>query len=202
MEPVFKRLEPQLSHRPPEIFRARDKGGIERGELRAEALMELVRHFRGVYSPRTAAISHSEALLFRTRHSYGTLETALFLHGLLPEEPSPIRIAIAHRARKPFVPPLWIEAFRYGDHLRPEDVVILNASRYGPRVCVFSLPMLAIEFLRLRNQIGRDYAYAMVDALFKEGVTKPDVLACAKRHGLAYPARRYLGRRRRLGFTS
>jgi hypothetical protein len=84
----------------------------------------------------------------------------------------------------------------------PADVVTVKASRFGPLVRVFTLPKLALEFIRLRKRVGVEYAYSMVDALFGTQFTSEMLIACAERYGLVYPVRRYLGHRRRLRLAS
>lgn len=181
--------------RHPAIFRATDINSVDRGRLFEEVLSgAIIQHGRGLYSSTRANISDAEALLFHVPHAIATLDTALWFHRLIDRPPDPIWISIDAKARCPRLAPLKIEALRCSVPPPPEDLGDVQATPRGPRVRAFRLPRIAIDFVRARNRIGIEHAYARLDLIIPQ-VDRAELMACADRCGVGYPLRRFLARR-------
>lgn len=178
--------------RRPAIFRAKDVNSFERPRLFEEALSgAIIQHGRGLYSSTRYNISDAEALLFHSPEAIATLDTALLIHGLIDRPPKRIWISIEGKARRPRVPPLEIETLRHTSAPEQADVLTTRLSKRGPVFQVFQLPRLAVEFIRARNRIGTEHAYAMAVRIILH-VDRGELMACAVRCGVARPMRHFL----------
>ncbi len=170
---------------PEGFFRARDLApeGIHRSRLRG-----CEPYVRGVYSMRTFPVPRVVLALYRTPHAIAALTSALYLHGLLPDEPRPMWVAISRDARKPCTPELPVQALRWSRPPEADDVTVVRVGRFDART--FTLARTAVDFIRFARRFGPG-AFAFADFLRTE-VGDDRLLDCARRNRAETPVRRFL----------
>ncbi|MFT3842931.1 MAG: type IV toxin-antitoxin system AbiEi family antitoxin [Myxococcaceae bacterium] len=173
------------------LFRAKEVPNGHRGRISVKQFA------RGLYSNSSRGeVPNTLAVLYRCPSAIASLDTALWLHGVLEREPDPIWISIPRNIRKPYLPPLRIEALRFSRVPTAEDITATYQLVDLKRFPVFELAKTAVDFIRVRERVGLAHVEAMLDLIVPKHVTPDQLRACAARHRASYPVERYLWRMR------
>ncbi|WP_224240459.1 type IV toxin-antitoxin system AbiEi family antitoxin domain-containing protein [Hyalangium gracile] len=171
------------------LLRLRDleAHGVPRPRLRLE-LREVA---PGIWGNWSSTFSQTTIAAKCVPHAVVCLSSALYFHGLIPEEPSEVFLAIGEKARRPCrqQPPLHVVRFS-GAAL--SEGVEAHSDR-GVPVRVYSLAKTVADLFKYRNKLGYPVAVRALRVALLAGRCSPeDILHFATICRVAQTVRPYL----------
>lgn len=167
-------------------FRPRDllRYGVSPAWIGMNPLLFVVRLDRGVYGERDRGYPRVVIASARTDMSFACPYSALWLHGLLPDEPPEAWLCIKHKAWKPrggLVPTQFLRTSLWP---KIEDLCELG----NWRMPATNLARTAFDFFRFRSRVGVQAARDAQQLILRSGrCTEQEVLACAERYNSQQP---------------
>lgn len=165
-------------------FRARELGkyGLSRAWLELPGLLWLEKLARGVYVDSGRKFPRIVVAKLRTDRGFACLSSALWLHGLIGEEPAEAWICIGHKAWKPAAGATPHTQFvRTSRWPLSEDICELG--RWG--VSTTGLARTVVDFFRYQRRVGLHAAHEALELVLASGrCTLKEVNACADRYEL------------------
>jgi hypothetical protein len=167
-------------------FRAREAAwaGIDPGWLNHLVLPHVVRLERGVYGDGQTKFPRIAIAIVRVHNSFACLSSALWMHGLLPEEPPQAWVCIHHKAWKPRALPL-VPTRIIRTSLWPNDEDLLYSNE---GLAFTSLPRTVLDLFRYKRLMAASAGpEALSLALDSGNCTLADIEACAARYRVRWP---------------
>jgi hypothetical protein len=173
-EVILGLLEQQWPFRPRELL----KRGVSPAWIGLHPLVPLVRLDRGVYGNEGRSYPRVVIAACRTDRSFACLYSALWLHGLIREEPDEAWLCIGHRTWMPRggrVPALFLRTRLWP---RREDLCSLT----DWNMPATTLARTAFDFFRFRHRVGVQAAREAQQLILRSGMcTEEEVTACRDR---------------------
>jgi hypothetical protein len=167
-------------------FRARDleRRGVDPWWLNFIAWPRVVRLERGVYADGQATFPRIAIAMVRVHRSFACLSSALWLHGLLKEEPPEAWLCIHHKAWKPTPPATPTRIVRTSVWPKEEDFAWTSSG-----LVMTSLPRTVIDFFRYKRLMPASAGPEALSLALESGkCTMADIEACAARYRVRWRA--------------
>jgi hypothetical protein len=165
-------------------FRARELGpySLSRAWLDFRILFPIERIARGVYAHNARTYPRIVVAKLRADRGFACLFSALWLHGLIPDEPVDAWICIGHKAWKPRADLVPNTQFVRTVHW-PVAEDICELGDWG--ISTTGLARTAVDFFRCQNRVGLAAANQALELVLASGqCTLKDINACADRYAL------------------